>query len=1127
LPDVCWPAPPLAAMIGTPAAFASSSVWWGLTSGSWPAELPLGPCGTAGEVACGKIVLTAENLGYAATSVEHEGIATPVVIKDLLPSGVRVIESKGAPEIEGVAGERPGRGRNRGPVECQLAAAHEVQCEFRGVLSPYEEIEVRIAVEVMSDEGPLEANSLNIAGGAAAPQTLTRSLNVGGQSGFGVENFEMRPEEEGGRPAIQAGGHPFQFTSVLAIDAGEAAVNVKNQEPAAMVKDVTIALPPGLLGNPVPFPQCTDEQFNSEDAEQNGDQCAPETAIGVVTVTTNQGSINTNIAPLFNLVPLAGEPARFGFEVAGFHVVLDVSVASGGNYGVKVKVSNASETAGVLVSKVTLWGVPGDPRHDSSRGWACIEGGSSCAPLNENEPPPFLSMPTACSGPMPTTVQVDSWAEPKPREPFAAPLFKEYTIGSLSGCNHLQFSPSIKVVPDVPNASTPTGMAVDVHVPQTAVLNPEGLAESALRDTTVALPTGVVVNAGGADGLEACSEGQIGFMGFADDEPTGETALFTEGLPLPREPGVNFCPNGSKIATVEIATPLLRQPLTGAMYLASQDANPFGSLIAMYLVAEDPVSGTVLKLAGEVALSQQTGQLVATFDNTPQLPFEDLRLHFFGESRAPLGTPSLCGPYVTNATFVPWSGNQGSEVSSSFGISAGPGGSPCESPLPFTPSLTAGTVSNQAAGFSNFTTTLSRRDGEQNLTGLELHMPPGFAGVLTGVALCGEFDANQGTCGTGSLIGEATVSVGVGESPYTVRGGRVYLTGPYRGAPFGLAIVVPTKAGPFTLAGNTGLATQVVRAKVEVDPHTAALTVTSDPVGDYAIPAMIEGIPLEVQHVNVTIDRPRFSFNPTSCAPLRVTGAITGTEDATAHLAVPFQATDCAALKFEPKFAVATSGRTSRAMGARLVVKLSYPNAALGTQTNIARVKVQLPKRLPSRLTTLQKACLAAQFARNPAGCPVGSIVGYAKAVTPIIPVALEGPAYFVSHGGEAFPSLIVVLQGYGVTVELVGATSISKDGVTSSTFKTIPDVPVGSFELTLPQGRYSALAATGSLCAGKLLVPTQFVAQDGAEIKTNTRVAVTRCPKRKGRGKFNKARRARAHRKAARRRKEISRKRA
>jgi hypothetical protein len=320
----------------------------------------------------------------------------------------------------------------------------------------------------------------------------------------------------------------------------------------------------------------------------------------------------------------------------------------------------------------------------------------------------------------------------------------------------------------------------------------------------------------------------------------------------------------------------------------------------------------------------------------------------------------------------------------------------------------------------------------------------------------------------------------------------VYITGPYKGAPYGLSIVVPAVAGPYTLAGTTGNGTVVNRSAISVNPETSALTVTSDP-----LPTELDGIPLQLRLVNVTINRPEFMFNSTSCNRMAIGGTLTDTQAAGVNEASSYQVTNCGALKFQPKFAVSTSGKTSKADGASLDAKVSYPNTGQGTQANISRVKVDLPKQLPSRLTTLQKACTTAQFNANPAGCPAASFIGTVKVSTPVLPVKLTGPAIFVSHGGEAFPSLTIVLQGDGVRVDLVGATFISHAGITSTTFKTVPDVPFSSFELYLPEGKYSALAANGNLCKSSLAMPTEFVPQNGsATIHESTKIAVTGCPK-------------------------------
>jgi hypothetical protein len=370
--------------------------------------------------------------------------------------------------------------------------------------------------------------------------------------------------------------------------------------------------------------------------------------------------------------------------------------------------------------------------------------------------------------------------------------------------------------------------------------------------------------------------------------------------------------------------------------------------------------------------------------------------------------------------------------------------------------------------------------------------------MLSHVTLCGEPQAAQGTCSAASQIGEVTASVGAGPEPYYVSGGKVYITGSYAGAPYGLSIVEPAVAGPYNL-GNV-----VVRGAVHVDPHTAALTITSEP-----LPTVKDGILLQIKTVHVDINRPEFTFNPTNCNAMNLSGTLASTNGLSSTTANHFQVTNCAALGFKPQFKASASGKTSRADGAGLHVELAYPKAPFGTQANIRAVKVDLPKQLPSRLTTLQKACTAPTFESNPAACPAASRVGEAKAVTPILPVPLTGPAYFVSYGGAKFPELVIVLQGYGVTVDLHGETFISKSGVTSSIFRAVPDVPVGSFELNLPPGPFSALAANGDLCKAKLVIPTALTAANGASIHQNTKINATGCPKVK-----HKARKARRRRK-------------
>jgi hypothetical protein len=1044
--------------------------WWHVNTVSAPASQPGGE---------GMLALEVSDLGDAAIN----GYANPVTIVDKLPAGVLPTR------VFGEGGGSFGIGHGvKEIIHCGIIA-QTVTCTYAGPLLAYERFTIGITVK-LEPGGETGVSEVNVSGGGATPVTWRHALALSEfVPAFGAENYELAPEEEGGTPDTQAGSHPFQLTTTLTFNTKATPVFYPSSDeealpeirPVALTKDLRFNLPPGLVGNPTPLPKCRVSVFVKP---TNTSHCPDNTAIGVATpITTSPGGYKVPFAttvPLYSLEPAVGEPARFGFTTPLGPVILDTSVRTGGDYGVVVTVPDIPDNLVFIGTQVTFWGVPADSRHDTSRGQCLDQHEGSVPNLSKLEfacpvqekAQPFLIMPTSCEGPWHTSVEGDSW---EAIGQFSVP--REYTFSNGAGepvaedgCNRLNFEPSISVAPDGQQASTPTGLTVGVHIDQEASLNATGLTESTVKDTTVTLPAGVALNPAGADGLSACSMSQV-----ALDSPAEQT-----------------CPESSKVGTVEISTPLLPNPLVGAAYLATQNQNPFGSLVALYLVVYDPVSGVRVKLAGEVKPGLETGQLVSTFNETPPLPFEDLKIHFFGGSRAPLGTPALCGSYTTTASIAPWSGNPPAQASSEFQITSGPNGTPCSDPLPFKPELTTGSLNIQAGAFTPFTMTMSREDGNQNLDAIQLKMPSGLLGTLASVKLCGEAEGNAGTCGPESLIGHTTVSVGLGGNPYTVSGGEVFITGPYHSAPYGLSIVNPAKAGPFDL-GKV-----IVRAKIEVNPENAALTITSDSTGPYAIPQMIDGIPLQIKHVNVSVDRPDFTFNPTNCAPQEIGGSLTSSQGAVSALHVPFQVTNCATLGFKPILKVSTAGKTSRAKGASLNVQLTYPKAAFGSQANIGKVKVDLPKRLPSRLTTLQKACPDSVFNQNPAACPADSRIGSATATTPVLPVHLEGPAYFVSHGGAKFPELIIALSGEGVTVYLHGETFISPQGITSSTFRTIPDVPIGTFELKLPQGSDSALAANGNLCASKLAMPTTFVGANGVSIKQSTPITVTGCPKRR-----------------------------
>jgi len=909
------------------------------------------------------------------------------------------------------------------------------------------------------------------------------------------QSFSYKAVNLDGTPATQAGSHPWELQTSFVVNSRMD--GLEREVPDQDIKDVEAELPLGLVGNPNVTPKCSIQQFTTPPNKEpgvltegtsylfSGASCPSDTQVGYADAKLP----GDHFLGVYNLVPPHGVPAEFGFNFVGSPVLFTASPNADGSYGLVVHARNASQALNFFGAAVTLWGVPADPQHDPLRGECLGEGGKPVAvpggchtslPLL-----PFLTLPTSCAEEPPVmSIRADAWQEPGVFISAVSPNQDPFgnAVG-LSGCSHLDFSPSLTLGPSVSAADSPTGLEADLKVPQNE--SPNGLAESHLKSAVVTLPSGMVVNPSAADGREACTSAQI--------DLNSQTPA--------------HCPDSSKVGTVVATTPLLEKPLEGAVYLAQQEDNPFNSLLAIYVVVEG--DGVHAKLAAQVHADPVSGQLTTTFDGNrlygatspregePQLPFSDLKLKFFGGPRAALMTPE-CGEYAASAQLAPWSGTPAvAPTIPSFKISTHCGGG-------FAPSFTAGTENNRAGSFSPFVTSVSRTDQDQKLGQVSLKIPQGLLGMLSAVSLCDDANAALGTCPAASRVGHLTAAAGAGPNPVSLpQAGRqedpVFLTGPYKNAPFGIAIVAHPEAGPFNLGPPI-----IVRGGIYVDPHTAQITVITDP-----LPTIVKGIPLDIRSATVTIDRPGFMFNPTSCAPLAVSGTIVSTQGASADVASRFQAADCASLPFKPTFKVSTQGATSKKLGASLDVKVT---SGAG-QANIGKVMVTLPKQLPARLTTLQKACTEAAFAANPASCPVESNVGIAKAVSPVLNVPLIGPAYLVSHGGAAFPDLVVVLQGQGVRLDLVGNTNIKK-GITTSAFNTVPDAPISSFELKLPQGTHSALTSNlpaadhGSFCGTKLTLPVALTAQSGAQLRPSVKVAIAGCPKARKARKAAKARR-------------------
>ncbi len=1023
-------------------AFAENATGWEVESRGVPAT-NMAP-GSTGEIEIAAYEIGAKPSQPGATVTDH------------LPTG-----------IEGIEEER-WTCDGGSPESCTLVLP-ELHAGQRT------EIALPVRVTAGASEGAAQ-NVVAISGGGAAAATSTSdTLRIGsGPVSFGFAHSRAWFSRADGEFDTQAGTHPYAFT--VSFD-----LNEEKFKPAkGEMRNLISNLPPGIIGDPNAVPRCNREQFNEE-------KCPGGTQIGVDDATLASGAtpINFDFA-VYNLVPPPGAPAQFGFFISGIKVLLDASVRSDGDYGISEHVNNIPQRE-VVANSFTIWGVPADPSHDVQR--ECPGGKRPCASSAPDVP--FLTVATSCATKEPFTLGVNSWFDENVKSEVGFELLsKTGQSQSFEGCDKLDFTPTISAAPDTTAGDSPAGLSFEVKMPQEALTGTETgiyqqkvrLVQADIKNTTVVLPEGVVINPGQAAGLTACQP--------------WEDAVGTLEAPS--------CKSSSQVGTDEIESPLLAHPLKGSVYILQSNPPHLQLLVAA------SGEGVNLKLVGDVNLDEQTGRLTTTFTETPALPLTSFKLSFSGGARAALATPTGCGEYNTTSDFTPWSSPFTPDVFTSSGFLIDTG---CTSQLPFTPVLTAGSTTDQAGGYTNFSLLLTRADEQQRISRLSFKTPEGLLGMISKVPLCEEPQAAAGTCSSASQIGHTQVTAGPGPYPLVVPepglgAAPIYLTGGYKGAPYGLSIVVPAIAGPFNLG------TIVVRASIAVDPLTARLTVTTDP-----LPSILDGVPTDLRTINAVIDRPGFMFNPTNCEPQEFSGTATSTQGVTVPIASHFQMGSCRALTFKPNFKVSTSGKTSRKNGASLDAKILYPTGALGanqasSQANVKMVKVDLPKQLPSRLTTLQKACPSATFEANPASCPEDSRVGSATAITPVIPVQLTGPAYFVSYGGAKFPELVIVLQGYGVTVYLHGETFISKAGITSSTFRKVPDVPISSFELSLPEGPYSALAANGNLCTTKLTMPTAFTGQNGATLKQTTPVTVTGCAKHKTKKKSGKGNAGNKHKK-------------
>jgi hypothetical protein len=865
---------------------------------------------------------------------------------------------------------------------------------------------------------------------------------------------------EGGPSSSQAGGHPdfhsfIVFANRISLEFSGTAGTCFCED----VNDVITHLPAGFIGSPLATPQCSRLDLASR-------TCSPSTQVGWARIALGTPEAPSYYEiPTFNVEPNPDQAAVLGLMVplAESPAYIVLSARTGGDYG--------------LDAKIRLWGVPADPVHDAERApiglrfcnnsVTCFEPHVSSAELL-----PFLDAPTVCGEPLSFTQELFTYSHESATKIAPWP--------ATTGCDQLTFNPSIYAQPTTKQTDSASGLDADLSVPQE--FSPSAPSPSEIRSLTMTLPEGMSINPNAADGKTSCSDAAAR-IGFEDEAE---------------------CPDFAKVGTLTLNTPALSAPIPGSIYIGEPQP---GNRYRLILTANG--FATHIKLLGTVEPDPHTGQLVASFHNLPQAPFSDFNLHFFGSERGLLSTPTQCGTYPVKSTFTPW--DESLPVQSStqfFNLDAGPGGAPCPPPTrPFDPSLSAGSSEATAGSHSAFSLQLTRQDGDQNLTALSVATPPGFSATLAGIPYCpdaalsaaaeagysGREEQETPSCPAASQIGTASTGVGAGDHPVFIPG-KVYLAGPYKGAPLSLAVITPAISGPYDL-GDV-----VVRAALHIDPATARVTAISDP-----LPQIRDGVLLRLRSVRINLNRPDFVLNPTNCDPFSVDALVTGDQGFVASPSAHFQVANCANLPFDPRFALRFSGSTKRTGNPALAANITYPSGS--GYANIASTQVTLPDSELIDNAHLQAPCTLKQFAEKT--CPPSTVIGFAKADTPLLDRPLEGPVY-LRNGPHKLPDIVAALSGQIGEIDLVGRVD-SINNRLRTTFGAVPDAPISHFTLSLDGGHRGLIESTEGLCVMQQRADVQMVGQNGKVIKARKKIQLP-CGKKskKHKARLPQAKRAR-----------------
>lgn len=924
----------------------------------------------------------------------------------------------------------------------------------------------------------------------------------------GAEGFDFEAVKGDGSPALEAGTHPYALRAKVSLTEGPESPGQPGVPfPAQDLRDMRFQMPSGLIGNPSVALQCTLAQFTTPrespyEESLSGESCPDKSQVGTITIRSALLGGSSRTFGLFILAPPRGVVAMLGTAPFGDPITFGGQVRNAeGEYGLDLESRNFPQGLAVDGVSIDLWGTPWAASHDHQRGDCLNEtdpefGWAKCSagPPKTSPPKAFLTLPTNCIAPLHYAISADSWQQPG--HWVGANAISRDAEGSpapMQRCDRINFATSSFSGPTTARASTATGFDFSLTQNQEGLTEPEGIAGSQVQKAVVSLPQGFTVNPSVGAGLGVCTPSQY----------AAETAASIPG---------SACPNNSNIGSFQVESPLVveqqtgfQQIVKGSIYLAEPDdkatsapgaENPFDTLIAFYLVARASGNGILVKVAGKLVPDPQTGQLVAVFEGLPQIPYTNLHVHFREGQRAPLATAAACGTYETGVEMTPWRTSAAVEPTVvhqnfQFQISQGVGGGPCPSgSAPFNPGAEDGSVNSNAGSYAPFYLHLTRNDAEAEITSYSATLPKGLLGKIAGVPYCPEADlqaalANTGigelehpSCPQASEIGRTVAGYGLG-GVLTYAPGKLYLTGPYHGAPLSITAVDSALVGPFDLG------VIIVRSAIQVDPFTTQVSIdsqASDP-----IPHIIGGIPLHLRDIRVYISRPEFTINPTNCDPTAATSALTGSsppfanpKEATVSVSNFFQVTNCSSLGFAPKLSLKLLGGTKVSEFPRLRATLrERPGDA-----NIGRTAVALPHAEFLAQEHLKNFCARKLFVAH--NCPKGSIYGHARAFTPLLSYPLEGPVYLVSGMGHLLPDMVVALRGKdGLEVDLDARVDQVRGGM-RATFEHLPDAPASKFVLTLFGGKRGLLVNSAPTCAAKRTASVRFVGQNNAGYAPN-----------------------------------------